>query len=412
MKLHPEDPRLTAFVLGELGPDEAAAVEQAIAADPALQAEVSGIRSVQEFLTERLAVTGDKLTPAQRENVRRNARSSSRPSGIISFASLQAWLIPAAAAAVLAITTYIFFTMSGEFGKTTAANKPAPVSDSPVPAPGPAPIITPPPAEAKTVVPSAVARQGAVTPADFPTLELPVSYGKSSLEVVSNSIRTDAKLPPHEAVRLEEILNNFPLRLNGVASIARSSANNWHPDNRDSGMSAHVATLSSELIACPWKPSASLLLISLRGNSQKQSDVKITFHANPQTVLRYRLLGFNPVAGVTTGPLPGNLPAGAVINLAVEIEPSASGGNLGSLEWSADGTAAPTVSLIHNKDTEPSDDARFAALVCTFSQWLAGEQTGIIDAEVVAALAREIASSNLPPDRADFLSLIDKSLHL
>ena len=37
MKLHPEDPRLTAYLLGELPADEATAVEHAIAADPALQ---------------------------------------------------------------------------------------------------------------------------------------------------------------------------------------------------------------------------------------------------------------------------------------------------------------------------------------------------------------------------------------
>jgi hypothetical protein len=35
----------------------------------------------------------------------------------------------------------------------------------------------------------------------------------------------------------------------------------------------------------------------------------------------------------------------------------------------------------------------------------------VIDAEIVAALAREIASTTLAADRADFLTLIDRSLH-
>ena len=39
-----------------------------------------------------------------------------------------------------------------------------------------------------------------------------------------------------------------------------------------------------------------------------------------------------------------------------------------------------------------------------------GEQDGQTR-EIVSALARETASASLPPDRADFLKLIEKSLH-
>ena len=56
------------------------------------------------------------------------------------------------------------------------------------------------------------------------------------------------------------------------------------------------------------------------------------------------------------------------------------------------------------------EDARFAALVCSYAQWLAGDQPGFIDAELVAALARETASATLPEDRAKFLMLVDRSL--
>lgn len=408
MKLHPEDPRLTAFVLGELGPEEATAVEQAVAADPALQAEVAGIRSARQFLTDRLAVSGDKLLPAQRENIRRTARTASQPAGFTAFASLQPWLIPMAAAAVLALATFILLRMPEDPKTTAATAKSAPVSPPPPAAPV-EPVVEP--KKTGSGLP-AIAQRGSVSPVEFPTLELPVLTEKSSLEAVSNSIRNDGKLPPRETVRLEEILNNFPLRLTGTASIARSAANNWHPDTRDSGMSTHVATLSTELIACPWKPSASLLFVSMRASTLKDSEIKISFHADPAAVLRYRLLGCAPVEGGPSAKLPTRLPAGAVVNLAIEIEPSASDGVLGSLEWSADGANAPPIRLTLHKDVEPSDDARFGALVCTFAQWLAGEQQGLIDTEVVAALARETASSELPPERADFLVLIDKSLHL
>ena len=63
------------------------------------------------------------------------------------------------------------------------------------------------------------------------------------------------------------------------------------------------------------------------------------------------------------------------------------------------------------RDSEPSDDARFAALVCTFSQWLSNRPAGEIDSGLLAALARETVSDTLPADRADFLNLIDQALH-
>lgn len=406
MKLHPEDPRLTTYVLGELGSEEAAAVEQAVAADPALQAEVAGIRNARQFLTDRLAGCEEKLLPAQRENILRNARASSKTGGITSFVSFQIWLIPMAAAAVLVLATFILMWMPEE-PKATAATSTT-VAPSP-PAPTVETVVEPVKPETGG---SGFAQRGAVSPTVFPTLELPVRPGKSNLDMVANSIRNEGRLPAPDSVRLEEILNHFTIRLTGTASIARSAANNWHPDTRDSGMSTHVATLSTELIACPWKPSATLLLVSARASSLKDSDVKISFRPDPAAVLRYRLLGFTGGDGNPAGKPSTRLPAGAVVNLAIEIEPSVSGGLLGSLEWSADGNNAPPIPLTLNKDVEPSDDARFGALVCTFSQWLSGEQKGLIDAEVVAALAREIASSELAADRADFLVLIDKSLHL
>jgi hypothetical protein len=141
-------------------------------------------------------------------------------------------------------------------------------------------------------------------------------------------------------------------------------------------------------------------------------EIKITFHPDSANIFRCRLLGFHPIEGRTPGSLPATLPANAVTTLALVIEPSAPAGNFGSLEWSTDDKSAPAIALVRKNDAEPSDDARFAALVCTYAEWLAGGQNGVIDAEIVAALAREIASTTLVADRADFLTLIDRSLHL
>ena len=60
MKLNPDDPRLSSYLLGELAPGEAAEVERALAADPALRvavdqtltdfdASLEGVREVAFF---------------------------------------------------------------------------------------------------------------------------------------------------------------------------------------------------------------------------------------------------------------------------------------------------------------------------------------------------------------------------
>jgi anti-sigma factor RsiW len=400
MQLHPEDPRLTAYVLGELGPEDAAAVELAVAADPALQAKVAEMKDLQRLLTKRLVQPTHKLLPQQRDNIRRSAHRADSAAKLIPFASLQAWLIPAATAAVLALATFILLRMP--------ADKPLPITSDPSPsqktAQAPAPVAPSAPAPPAWFLPDSA--EG------FPTLDLPVASAKANLAAISKSIHQDRQLPAPQDVRLEEILNNFPLRLQGVTAIARGPAGTWHPDERSNGVPRPIATLSTEMIPCPWKPSAILLLISIRGNDQMDHEIKITFHPDSANIFRCRLLGFHPIEGRTPGSLPAKLPANAVTTLALVIEPSAPAGNFGSLEWSTDDKSAPAIALVRKNDAEPSDDARFAALVCTYAEWLAGGQNGVIDAEIVAALAREIASTTLAADRADFLTLIDRSLHL
>lgn len=409
MKLHPEDPRLTAYVLGELGAEEAAAVEQAVAADPALLAEITSIRETQQFLADNLAVTGEKLLPAQLEQLRRTARGTSRPAGILTFPAIkekfQTLLIPLAAAAVLAIATLILLRMPDE-PKTTAAASPEKAAETPVP-----PLESAPAGKPAAPPLSAAGRPGPLSPADSPSVDLPIISRKADLTELAQAIGNGNRTTGQSA-NLVEMLNNFPLRLNGVAAIAKGAVKPWHPDARGGEAGNHAATLSAELIACPWKPSASLLLIAIRANASNDSTVKLTFHANPETVRTYQVLGFPPAGSEAPADLPDKLPKGTVANIAIEIEPSTPDGSLAYLEWSADGTTAPPITLVRNKDAEPSDDARFAALVCTYGLWRSGERSGIIDADVVSALAREIVSSSLPPDRTSFLNLIDKALRL
>jgi negative regulator of sigma E activity len=446
MKLHPEDPRLTAYLLGELPADEASAVERAVAADPAMGLALRELENTQRLLTNTLSPGSARLLPLQREHILRAARHADESGKITTLASrrrpLQSLLIPLAAAAMIALAIVVLVQLPAGNNHSAATPRPAdadlsgklPLEVALLPAPGPADASGSGASEARPTASSDLAKsaaarstalqengdlflrkvaerlsespapaatdfpklrpRGSVAAAGNPSLALPVHTGRASLGWISRSIRQDKKRPPANAVRLEEILNDFALRPAGAAAISQG------------------VTLSTEAVSCPWKPSATLLLVSFRGAGDTAREVAATFLANTANVRQYRLLGFAPVAGLAPGPLPSRLPAKSVTTLAVEIEPSTATGDLGTIQWSVNGQPAAPVALARHGGTEPSDDARFATLVCTYAQWLTGEPSGLIDADLLAALARETASEALPADRIDFLNLIDQSLNL
>lgn len=479
MKLHPEDPRITAYVLGELKPEDAALVEQAASEDPAVQAAIDEVATTADFLGSTLFATQPKLRPAQRHQVRQATKTPEKSNVVPIESGSRSWKPAAAslAAAALVIFAVVVVIQLPVFepkladtpppspkpsGSSTAANdekeewRVIPIQIALLPAPGPtdasklasndgangsnapnpalsasgndlsgnsAPKAIAEPSNLATARDAAIARagssyftevaerlktepvpapdqlpplvrRGSVVAATSPRLSLPIQSGSASLDWVSHSIRQDHKMPPANAVRVEEILNHFALRPAGPAAVAQG------------------VTVSTETLPCPWKPSASLLIVSFRGAAEKDSQIQAMFDANSSNVSRYRLLGFAPVSGIPDSSMPTHLPAKALTLIAIEIEPNNAATEFGTIQWTVNGQDAPAVQLSRRNDTEPSDDARFASLLCTYAQWLAGDQATLIDDVIVAALAREVAADNLPPDRFDLLNLIDQSLNL
>ena len=274
MKLHPEDPRLTAYLLGELPADEAAAVERAVAADPALGLALRELENIQRLLTNTLAPGTSTLLPA-------SARTSSAPPATPTNPGKSRLL---SLAAQPAQTT----AHSARRGRRDHPRRvhPHPASRRPgpqrlhsrqrlgsrpgalplevalLPAPGPAdagPAVRSDarPTASSNLTKAAAARSAALQqngdlflrkvaerlstrsrsrrrrsptaastaalspPLNNPRLPLPVHAGRSSLGWITRSIREDHKRPPANAVRLEEILNQFTLRPAGAAAVSQ-----------------------------------------------------------------------------------------------------------------------------------------------------------------------------------------------
>lgn len=392
-KLHPEDPRLTAHALGELSEKDAAVLAAACAADPALAAALDDLREVERHVSRAFAA----IPPLELEDVQRDAlRKAAAASGPKPFPV--AGVLLGSAILILAMVIIALYTgrkpapapaVQAPPAKPPVLVKPA---DPRLPAPGPDGAgVTSPGGPVSDLYP-ALGKRDAVSVEQAPSLPLPLKAGDRSMEWVRHSILTENKLPPRDAVRTEELLNSIALRPTGAAVL-------------------RGATLSAETLPCPWKPSSTLLFAEIKGKRDASCAVTTAFYPAVANVARYRLLGWLPAAGqketMTT-----TLAKGSSVRLMIELEISAAAPDLGEIRWTIDGKDAPPLAIVRKPDAEPSDDARFAALVCLFSEWLSGNNRAAIDAEILSACARELSAPGIPRDREEFLQLIDRAIRL
>ena len=411
MKLEPDDPRLTAYVLGECPPDEMAAIARAIAADPALGIAMREIESVERLLAATLADGEDTLSARQRGAILAAARATdAAPVTRIEAhprPRIARWLAPLSAAALILLGITLFVPgddpADGIGSASDAANPPVPVSMLPAPGPvdasegrrgGSSPAAMPAP-QAPAGHP-VLRPRGLVSAAHHPLLPLPVQSGSASHRWITESIRGQGKLPPADAVRTEEILNHFRIRPVGATAIHRG------------------ITLTAETLPCPWKPSTTLAVVAIRGARESAHDVTATWHADASAVWRYRLIGHASPVGVAQRPLARTLSAAGEHVLVLEIEPSSpTQRGFGSIEWTVEGEPAPSLAIARNPSRSPSADARFAALICAFSEWLrVSSGDGGINAGRVATLMSEVEADPPAPDRAEFLQLVRNALEI
>lgn len=408
MKLEPDDPRLTAHILGELPPGEAREIERAIAADPALGLAAAEVQAFERLLSSTLAGKSDTLSPRQRGTILTRARTiDSGAPALRPRRRITPWLAPLAAAAAILITIQFLLQRGGSTstGGLAGGEDGGAERVSMLPAPGPIDASAPRRGGNPAAPPDVAALQvadnhpdlrfrGPVSAAHHPTLQLPIRSGSASHAWVSNAILTRGVLPGPDAVRAEELLNHFTLRPVGASAIHQG------------------LTLTVETLRCPWKPSATLAVVNLRGSRESAHQVAAKWNANPANVWRYRLLGHAiPVDETAARPLPSTLEAASDHTVVLEIEPASNGQReFGSIEWTVDGIAAPELAVTADPDQLPSADSRFAALVCAFTEWLVHRGVTTVDTDMLAALSREVAADDPATERLEFLELIARAI--
>lgn len=410
MKLEPDDPRITSYILGECPPDEADAIRRAIAADPAIRIAARETESVERLLSSTLADGRNKLSPRQRGAIlaaarevdaapvtRMPARTSPR---------IVSWLGPLAAAALILLGFHLFVP-DGEFENTTTASNPGestmPATMLPFPSPADAsqPRNDPGVATATELLNNTdghpvLRPRGPVSAAHHPMLALPIQSGRASHGWISDAILEQGKLPSPDAVRPEELLNHFRIRPVGATAIHKG------------------ITLTVETVACPWKPGATLAIIAIRGAREQVHDVTTTWHADAEAVWRYRLIGHANAVGASPRRLARTLNAAAEHVVVLEIEPSSSNRRgFGRIEWTVNGEPAPSLAVAANPRRTPSVDARYAAFVCAFAEWLR-EPTGEshVQPHLIGSLIQEVEMDPPASRRVAFLQLARKAMEI
>lgn len=370
MKLHQEDPRLTAYMLGELPPEEALAVEHAIAGDPALRLVLAEAEKTQAQLQELLGGGKEELLPRQRDHIRRAAKEAARKGKIVQLPShrkaRKAWAVPLAVAAAVAFGIFILTQLPATkpgTGIQVSGNK--------------GPQIPP------TAMPVKVSGG---------SVRLPLHAARESLAKISNSVRVGGRLPSIDEVSVPEMLNAFPLKANGSVALKGG------------------CKLGAEILPCPWKPSGSLIFIEVHAAKDGERALTVEYRDDGGSVIAHRLIGYPAASGEAEGKGVSKMPASSTMLLIISVE--SKNPDLGKLVWSVDGEEAPSVPLVRDPEKEPSADARFAALVSGFGMWLRGEDSASLDAPVLLGMAREVAADGMAADRYDFLALVDQAVKL
>lgn len=389
MKITPEDPRLSAYLLGELSADEAAEVDRAAVVDPVVRVSLDELQKTINFLSGTLGEQSEpKLLPAQRQSVLRAGRDADQEAKVMELVSakrsMRPWITGFAAAAAITFAALLLNQLGGE-GSGASSEWADEIALLPMPGPNAGEGLTSPAKGSAAEVEMArqmdqrgsaflgeVARKleevrlpeidrlpAPTSLCEFSTsasLRLPIVVGASSPVWVNRWMQENQELPPKRLVRVEEFINVVSLRTPQVIGKIK---------------------VGYEVMDCPWNQESKLVAVQLETLDKKDvHDVEI----RTLCTLPRRVLGSFVRRSDQT--LPSLLPADASTLVMMEVK--ADQGPFGDLEIRQGELEA---SLTLDKfGAGPSAEMARAVTMAAYALWLRGEiELKDLDASVRAA---------------------------
>jgi len=367
MKATKDNPAPTNFLFEEIPEQDRADFLKELENNPELRQTLEELEQTKAFFSEALRSPAKKLHSAQRDLLLNTAQQPDRHPMFVVFAV-------AASIALFGVLGWQFMQRperdTGKSGPVLAID---PKSD---------PLISALPEQEILRI---GAKEGYA--------HLPVAPPSARALELRKSLERDQASELFAVCPLPDLLNAFDHTYEGQAVICRFTAKSWHPDVRAAVTSQHAATLAVEAIPCPWKPTASLVFLNLKGGLKADCTVLADFEASP-TVKLISLPGFSETK--ESGAAEIRIPAGTQSSLVIYLETSPHSQILGQLKWSVNGSAAPPITVQRKAAAEASRDACFTSLLCTFDEWRANPEQRPARAIVFDRIANRLIAGEGP----------------
>ena len=268
-----DDPKLTAYALGELDEPEQSAIARATADSPEVQRFVTETQELARVLRSqyRLELHRGLVAPGKFTAIQDDA-----------FWSKAGPLAIAALIAVLAVVGAVVFSSNGSrISLSSTSNLPRHLAGdrrqtnqfAPVEAEDSARPSQNKKFEADAGPYAFTGERPFVSAMSRPRSSVPLVVNSASYLDVRRSIN-DGLLPPRESVRIEGMINHFSYE---------------YPQPR----AGESFSLNLDVVTCPWEPTHRLVRIGVKGNQNVavRADSKIEVEFNPRRVASYRLIG-------------------------------------------------------------------------------------------------------------------------
>ena len=270
-----DDPKLTAYALGELDEPQQSAIAHATADSPEVQRFVAETREVARVLRSeyRLELRRGLLAPGKLTAIQDDAFWSK--AGPLAIAALIAVLAVVGAVVFSSNESRISLSSSSNLprhlaGDRAQTNQFAPVEAEDAARPGQIEKF-----EADAGPYAFTGERPFVSVISRLRSSVPLVVNSASYLDVRRSIHAGL-LPPRESVRIEGMINHFPYEYSQPTA-------------------GEPFSLNLDVVTCPWEPKHRLVRIGLKGNQDVavRADSRIEVEFNPRRVASYRLIGYD-----------------------------------------------------------------------------------------------------------------------